>query len=297
MPHDSWVPTIPLSSKSSSPFESASTYERWDSSVKTASISRELLVANGPILATAIHNGHKLRSDIAVNTRLSDEERLREENPFTGDLATINPDRTVINHSRFEVDLDRPRSQAVYRTKEDAWGLDLWHTPLSQSMVNRSLQAYDHFYRHMYQYLNALQSKFDVFLVLDIHSYNRRHQSPNMQPDNPEANPDINIGTGTMNRPKWAELVDPFIGDLRSIKINGCHLDVRENVKSKGGSFAHWIHKTFPNSGCALTIDIKKTFMDERSGELYPEVFDTLKKGLKDAVPGLRKSLSEILIA
>jgi hypothetical protein len=32
----------------------------------------------------------------------------------------------ITHRSRFEVDLNRPRREAVYRIPEDAWGLDIW---------------------------------------------------------------------------------------------------------------------------------------------------------------------------
>ena len=80
----------------------------------------------GPLVATAIHNGHLLRDEIEELTALSDVERLREEDPFTGDWTTIANVQIVMQNSRFEVDLNRPRDKAVYIDPEDAWGLKLW---------------------------------------------------------------------------------------------------------------------------------------------------------------------------
>ena len=38
---------------------------------------------DGPIVGTAIHNGHAMRSDARALVALTDEQRLREEDPFT----------------------------------------------------------------------------------------------------------------------------------------------------------------------------------------------------------------------
>ena len=40
----------------------------------------------GPIVATAVHDGHAVRDDIEPFFKLSAPERLREEDPFTRDL-------------------------------------------------------------------------------------------------------------------------------------------------------------------------------------------------------------------
>ena len=37
---------------------------------------------DSPLVATAIHDGHALRPDVAGIMALSDSERLREEDPF-----------------------------------------------------------------------------------------------------------------------------------------------------------------------------------------------------------------------
>src|SRR5687768_7825373 len=78
---------------------------------------------DGPIVATAIHDGHELRSDLAALCALTSAERLREEDPFTAAWTTVAPTRVVVHRSRFEVDMNRPRAGSVYRTPEEAWGL------------------------------------------------------------------------------------------------------------------------------------------------------------------------------
>src|SRR5690606_28504964 len=80
---------------------------------------------DGPVIATAIHDGHALRPDVAARMRLSDAERLQEEDPFTGSWTAIGDTRVTAVRSRFEVDLNRPRDQAVYRTAAEAWGNDV----------------------------------------------------------------------------------------------------------------------------------------------------------------------------
>lgn len=70
---------------------------------------------DGPLVATAIHPGHHVRSEIRERLALPEDKRLNEEDPFTGPFTAVAPTRIVVERSRFEVDLNRPRENAVYR--------------------------------------------------------------------------------------------------------------------------------------------------------------------------------------
>ena len=107
-------------------------------------------------------------------------------------------------------------------------------------------------------------------------------------------NPEVNIGTGTMNRTRWAPLVDRFIADLCAFDFLGRHLDVRENVKFKGGQFSRWIHQTFPESGCALAVEFKKFFMDEWTGKPDFEQLEAIRQALESTRPGVLEVLSRL---
>src|SRR5687768_4454970 len=80
----------------------------------------------GPVVATAIHDGHDLRPEVAQCVALPDGDRLREEDPFTGEAARGAPTFVIAHRSRFEFDLNRASDGAVYRTPEQCWGLKLW---------------------------------------------------------------------------------------------------------------------------------------------------------------------------
>jgi len=97
-----------------------------------------------------------------------------------------------------------------------------------------------------------------------------------------------------MARERWASIVDRFMADLSSFDFLGRHLDVRENVKFKGGQFSRWIHETFPETGCAIAIEFKKFFMNEWTGKLYHEQFDAIKGALKSTVPGVLEELTNL---
>ena len=71
----------------------------------------------------------------------------------------------------------------------------------------------------------------------------------------------------------------------------GRKLDVRENVKFKGGNQVQWLHENFSESGCGLAIEFKKFWMDEWTGEKDEEMVGELKKALASTVPGVLQEL------
>lgn len=226
-----------------------------------------LHVGRGPLVATAVHDGHEVRALVAEHLALSDSQRLREEDPFTGVWAEIAETRVVGTRSRFEVDLNRPREKAVYRAPEDAWGLNIWKDDPPDDMFLESLAEYDAFYAAMHELFTDMAEQHGRFVVFDLHSYNHRRQGPDGPVADSQGNPQVNIGTGTMNRQRWAPVVDALIGSLREFDFPGGKLDVRENVKFFGGNWPRWIHENFPESGVAIAIEFKKFFMDEWTGE------------------------------
>jgi N-formylglutamate deformylase len=248
---------------------------------------------DGPIVAVAVHAGHDVRPEIAERLALGDADRMREEDPYTGGWTRVADTSVVAERSRFEVDLNRPREEAVYKGPDDAWGLDVWRQPLTEALIEESLKEYDAFYRTLHRLLTGIEERYGRFVVLDLHSYNHR-RSGDGPPADPEKNPEVNVGTGTMDRSRWAGVVDRFIGDLSQYDLMGRHLDVRENVKFVGRQIPRYIHTNFPESGCAVAVEFKKFFMDEWTGELDADTFDGIRAGLASTVPGLRAELDRL---
>ena len=51
------------------------------------------------------------------------------------------------------------------------------------------------------------------------------------------------------------------------------------------------LHKSFPGKVLSLSIEFKKTFMDEWSGELYKDKLEDLISALHSIIPLLTKDL------
>jgi len=273
-----------------------------DRCARTANDSREMRVdpghpflieqiADSPIVAAAVHDGAALRPEVAELMALGEAERRREEDPFTAAWTRIAPTRLIGRRSRFEVDLNRPPDKAVFRAPEDAWGLHVWRSPPPAALVCRSKRIHEAFYAAAFETLRDIERRWDRFVVLDLHSYNHRRAGPHEPPDDPLRNPEVNIGTGSMDRQRWASIVERCIADLRAAEVLGRPLDVRENVRFLGGYFSTWVHRTFPASGCALAIEVKKFFMDEWTGVPDAVQLEAVERVLASTVPGLLQEL------
>lgn len=249
----------------------------------------------GPIFAVALHSGHDLREELRERIALDEATRLREEDPFSDAWVSSADNFILPRRSRFEVDLNRSREEAAYQTAEDAWGLQVWRTPLTAEMIQHSLEEYDAFYQQLESLLKTFQQRHDKFVVFDLHTYNYRREGPHAPPENIELNPEINIGTGTMNRQRWSPVVDRFINELRNFDFLDRHLDVRENVKFRGRYFPQWVHSRFPNSACVLSIEVKKFFMDEYSGQGDPIQIQAIREALLETIPGIIKTLAQVI--
>jgi hypothetical protein len=250
-----------------------------------------------PVVAVAVHAGHMLRDEVADLTAVSAERRFREEDAGTSEWAMWFSTRLVACRSRFEVDLNRPRDSAVYGCSDDCWDLEPWRRPLPPETVERSRQSYDAFYAVLAGILDRAEELFGRFVVYDLHSYNYRRGGPGAAPADPLFHPDVNVGTGSMDRDRWGPLVDRFMADLRSVEVpyGEGHLDVRENVVFKGRHLAQWVHERYPRTGCALAIEVKKFFMDEHTGRLDDELTHIVGDALAATVPGMNDELDHRL--
>jgi hypothetical protein len=250
---------------------------------------------SSPIVGTAIHNGFFVRDDLLPWMALNPDERLREEDPFTEYFIRDLDNRIIFHRSRFEVDINRARDGAIYLRPEQAWGLKVWREGLADEAVASSLSVHDAYYGMLHAYLQGLEAMHGHFVLLDIHSYNHRRDGPD-GPDMPfEKAPQINIGTSSMDRERWAPVVDAFVDAASRFTFCGQPLDVRENVAFQGkGEQTRFVHEHFPKTGCAIAIEFKKFFMDEWTGEPNLAALADIRAMIAGTLPALENALGKV---
>ncbi|PST23842.1 N-formylglutamate amidohydrolase, partial [Mesorhizobium plurifarium] len=162
------------------------------------------------------------------------------------------------------------------------------------ALVDASLSIHDEYYQMLTSFLAGIERCHESFVVLDVHSYNHRRAGPEAEPTLAAEAPDINIGTISMDRRKWAYVVDSFMAALRSFDFPGGPLDVRENVAFQGrGEQTRFIHERFPDTGCAIAVEFKKVFMEEWTGEPRPEMLVAFRRLLASTLPTLVQALEQ----
>lgn len=242
------------------------------------------------VVATAIHAGHDLRDEVRGLMQIPEADRLREEDPFTDHWVGVAANRVVVNRSRFEVDINRPRERAVYVTPKDAWGLEVWRSHPPDDLLADSLELYDSFYAEFGELCDRVVETHGRVVVLDLHSYNHRRAGPDSPVDDPELNPEINLGTASITAPDWQPVVASFAAAMREQPFFDGHLDVRANVKFTGGNLTRWVNARYGARGCSIAVEMKKIYMDEWTGELDEAVTATIGGALEAASAAVRST-------
>ena len=244
----------------------------------------------GPIVAVAAHDGHEVRPSLLPWLAITPEERRREEDPGTGAWARLAPTHLVARRSRFEVDLNRAPEKAVYRLPRDAWGLRVWRDELPEAEIEASLAIHTRFHARLREILDRKIAEEGGFVLLDIHSYNHRRSGADEPPADPAENPEIDLGTESIDRARWGALVDRFAADLRAAPGRAA-LDVRENVKFQGGHLPRSTNARAGGRGVAIAVELRKSYMDEWSGAIDPARAARLGDALRATFRGLEESL------
>jgi hypothetical protein len=174
------------------------------------------------VAAAAIHDGHALRAEVSAAMGLGDEQRLREEDPFTAEWAEVVETRLI--GSAFAL-RGRPQSTArAGRVPRAGRRLGIarvaghalrrpWSPPRSRSTTRST--------RPPAETLAHMRRQWGRFVVLDLHSYNHRRDGPTAPPADPATHPEVNIGTSNMDRRRWAPVVDGAIAHLRTGRLHG----------------------------------------------------------------------------
>lgn len=247
-----------------------------------------------PVLVTSIHDGHYMRDELLEICALDTAERMREEDPYTSYMAEVSDNRANCALSRFEVDLNRKREAAIYLLPEHAWGLNVWKKSPTEKMVSTSMQFYDAFYVSLKKHLQRMIDQYGKVVVLDLHTYNHRRQGPYSAAADPIANPEINVGSAN-NSTNFRPLLSDYVDFLANQKIKGEYVQLGENVKFEGGGMSEWIFENFKTEVCTISVEFKKTFMDEWTGVADVNHLNTLRSLIKKSIRFLSSGLEQNL--
>jgi hypothetical protein len=247
------------------PFEAVS--EEYSFTIKIANYA--------PYICGAVHDGHQFRKSLWKNCLHTEYERWYEEDPCTKEMVRSHPIVIAGCDSRFEYDLNRAPETAIYT---DAWGKNLWKSPLPKDEKDLSLKKHAEFYEVVHALVRKIESKYNKALVFDMHSYNwRRWERPV---------PTWNLGTANINNDRFGALADSWSERLSLMKLpNGIQSTSKINDTFQGnGHFLKYITQNFENT-LVLATEIAKVYCNEYTGIIYPEVVRSVEEHLKELIP------------
>jgi len=226
-----------------------------------------------PAINTAIHAGHAVREEIAGKILLNENERKYEEDPYTGDMLVSFPIVLQGLDSRYQYDLNRPPDKCIY---EEAWGKKVWSTPLTAKERKESLSLHNSYYRILHILLTVLEKKYSSCIIYDLHSYNYQR----LKTDTPL----FNIGTHYINNGFYQSVLDHLKKQLLTMKFPNIENRVAfDEVFTGKGYQSSYIHKNHEKSLC-ISLEIKKMYMAEKRGELYPSTLKKFTEALKQTL-------------
>lgn len=219
----------------------------------------------------AVHDGHQFRNELWDNCLHTEYERWYEEDPATKEMVASQPIVIAGTDSRFEYDLNRAPENAIY---EDAWGKQLWKTPLSEQMRQKSLQKHTNFYKVVHALIHKIEQLFGCCVVYDMHSYNWKRWDREV--------PTWNLGTSNVDQKRYKDEIESWRALLGEMKLpNDIKSTSKVNDTFQGnGYFLKYITQNF-NHTLVLATEIAKVYCDELTQIMYPEVVAAVERSLR----------------
>ncbi len=238
-----------------------------------------------PYICGAVHDGHQFRKSLWGNCLHTEHDRWYEEDPCTKEMVQSHPIVIAGCDSRFEYDLNRHPSTAIYT---DAWGKQLWKNPLVEEEKKLSLVKHDNFYKVVHALVRQIESKYGKAIVFDMHSYNWKRWNREV--------PTWNLGTSNIDNDRFSSLANSWSKRLGAMKLpDGIQSTSEINDTFQGnGYFLKYITQNFKNT-LVLATEIAKVYCDEYEGIIYPEVVRSVEVQLKELIPLQVKEFQEII--
>ena len=222
-------------------------------------------------LCGAVHDGHQFRKELWDSCLHTAYERWYEEDPATKTMVNSHPMIIAGLDSRFEYDLNRAPDNAIY---VDAWGKQLWKTPLPEEMKQKSLQKHQNFYRVVHALVHKIEQLYGCCIVYDMHSYNWKRWDREV--------PTWNLGTANVDQQRYATEIELWRTLLGQMNLpNGIKSTAKINDTFRGnGYFLKFITQKFNNT-LVLATEIAKVYCDELTQTMYPEVVAAVALALR----------------
>ncbi|WP_162813490.1 N-formylglutamate amidohydrolase, partial [Vibrio cholerae] len=211
-----------------------------------------------PVVCTAIHAGSRLREDLLKQCQLSKTERNLEEAPYTDQFIASQPITLCGLDSRFEYDLNRAKTLSTrYKSA--------WNRPLSDKQRTESHRKHSEFYQLYEALIRKLEAMHGMVIVFDMYAYNYKQLG-----DKPT--PVFNVGTAQIDMQRWGSVVKRFCAELSKIQLPHIENSTEINAVFEGRGYLIAHTNAHFDRTLVLPTEVKKVFMEEDTGTVYPLV-------------------------
>ena len=232
-----------------------------------------------PYIILCQHSGSIVTPEIEKKMLLSSFQRSYEKDLYLDKLLDNHSINITARHSRYEFDTNRFENMAIYSTPELSWGVKVYKDTLNQSEIESILFRYREFYNIVELIVSVIIERFGICVIYDLHSFNMTYPE-RIGRDLPL----FNLGTMAANTERYRVFIDAWLKQLNLVKIKGVSGHARENDLFGGrGGMAYHISKKFPEA-LLLPTEIRKFYMNEKTLEIYEDLFLQLQLKLNNAV-------------
>jgi len=226
-----------------------------------------------PLVCVALHDGSGFPSELEQHCLLASADRIFEEDPHTAELVVSQPIVLAGMDSRYYYDLNRSPEHC---DRTIVFGRRVWKKDV-HLLSSLAKQRHGKFYSLFKVLVNKLVKLFGYCLIIDIHSYNYSRID--------RETPLFNLGTANYKREEEYLFARQWQQVLADIRFPGIKRPVAENDVFKGdGYLLQWVQREFPQTCLTMSIDIKKIYCDEVTGQIYPLKFKRLSQELNKAI-------------
>ena len=224
-----------------------------------------------PYLAVAPHGGHRVRRDVAKLIKIDERGRRREESPATDRLASAAPIYVAALDSRLEYDLELPeesssipRASRIYK-----------HAP-SAEVAAESVVRHREVVGVVETLAEAILERFGACLVFEITA----------APEDAKGSALFDVATSHLgeDRTRFRTEIEAWRAVLAQIRVLGKKTQVTEDAGlARAGELASRIRSLSPQV-LVLPTAVRRVYMDERSGHVFPAVVRSLRRDLGRAM-------------
>jgi uncharacterized protein (TIGR02421 family) len=224
-----------------------------------------------PYVAVAPHGGGRVRRDVARLLRPSEARRRRIEATGTDRLVSAAPVYVASLDSRIDYDVELPEDRSPLANA----GRLLRGTPPA-AVTAESLVRHREVVGAVETLVRAILDRFGACLVFEITAFETRPRS--RRPAT------FDIATAHLDRARWKLEIEAWRSALGAIRVLGKRALVSEDSGAAyEGELGRRLGALSPNV-LVLPTAVRKVYMDESSGSVFPDVVRRLRRDLGRAM-------------